>query len=73
MSFIAKIGTTSQQKSVLFVQKRDYKLQYFTLRTIKRLGDLSLQNVFTILVNLRLDILINSLVTKKSIRGESFI
>ena len=60
-----KFATESQQKSALSVKKGDFEPQYFTLRTIKKLGDLSVQNVLNILPNLRLSVLINFVLIKK--------
>ena len=62
---MAKFAIESQQKNTLFGKKGGFEPQYFTLRTIKKLGDLSLQNVFNILPNLRLGVLINIVLTKK--------
>ena len=43
--FWPKFATEIQQKSALSVKKGDFEPQYFTLRTIKKLGDLSVKNV----------------------------
>ena len=63
--FWPKFAIESQQKNTLSVKKGGFEPQYFTLRTIKKLGYLSLQNVLNILPNLRLGVLINIVLTKK--------
>ena len=53
------------KKIALTDKKRDFKSQYFTLRTIRKLGDLSVQNVLNIWPNLRLCVLTNSVLKKR--------
>ena len=47
-NFNPKMLLKVAKKSILFVKKGDYEPQYFTLRTIKNLGVLRLQNVLNI-------------------------
>ena len=63
--FWQNFAIKSEQKSTLSVKKGDLEPQYFTLRTMKKLGDLSVQNVLNIWANLRLGVLINFVLTTK--------
>jgi len=65
--FGPKKYTESHQKNAFFVKKGDFELQYFTLRTIEKYGNFSLQNVLKISPNLRLSVLINFVLTKKKV------
>ena len=63
--FWPKFANESQQKIHYQLKKGDFEPQYFTLRTIKKLGDLSIKNVLNIWPNLRLSVLINFVLTTK--------
>ena len=66
LSFLAKICYWKLAKKCIISKKGEFEPQYFTLRTIKKLGDLSVKNVLNIWPNLRLGVLINFVLIKKS-------
>ena len=51
---------------IAFFVKGDFKPQYFTLRIIENIDNLSVQNVLKMSANLRLGVLINFVLIKKS-------
>ena len=55
------------EKNALSVKQGGFEPQYFTLKTIKKLADLSIQNVLNNWPNLRLGVLINFVLTKKRV------
>ena len=54
-------------KNCIFSLKKGFEPQYFTLRTLEKYGNLSIKNVLKISPKLRLSVLINFVLIKKSV------
>ena len=60
-------------KNCIFILKKGFEPQYFTLRTMEKIGNLSVKNILKISPKLRLSILINFVLIKKRVYTGEFI